>query len=122
MNKLIIALAALTAITLTAPVAHAGFDCDEDDIAACVRSFIPKKAFTGAMPSMPKMPSMPSKAPRATEKPEAPKAAPRADRSNPQADKPAEKVAEKPAKVAGSKDNCKKYLSSIGQMVDVRCD
>lgn len=115
MNKLIITLVALTAITLSAPVAHAGFDCDEDEIVDCVRSFIPKGAF-----AMPSMPAMPGKA-RVSETPAAPKVAPKAERRNSNADEAPAKVAEKPTRL-GSKDVCKKYFANIGQMIDVRCD
>ncbi len=121
MNKLIIALAALAAITLAAPTAQAGFDCDddEDSIAECVRSFIPRKSFS--MPSMPSRPAMPGKA-QIGERPEAPKVAPKAERTEPKADAPLAKVAEKPARLGGPSDLCKKYFANIGQMIDVRCD
>jgi len=106
MNKLIITLAALTAITLSAPVAQAGVDCDEDSISACVRQFIPNKAWSGSMPS----------APRASEAPTAAQPTP------PAAAAPAPKTVETPAKLGGPAELCKKYFANIGRMIDVRCD
>lgn len=120
MKKTIIALAAVAAISFATPSAYA-FDAsealeaceDEDEVAECIKSFT--KSLLSSQMQMPKMPSMPK-----MRKGDARAMAQRAPAARVADDAQAQSFA--PAKLGGPVELCKKYLSSIGQMIDVGCD
>ncbi len=120
MKKTIIALAAVAAISFSMPSAHA-FDAsealeaceDEDEVAECIKSIT--KGLLSSQMQMPKMPGMPK-----MRKGDARAMAQRGAAARIADETEAQSFA--PAKLGGPVELRKKYISSIGQMIDVGCD